>query len=943
MELKAIVKVKVGKSGQILCIDFNRYFITKEDGTYLMDIPGVDAIKLIRYLCLESQNSENGVVTNKMILNYVYENNYNITEKGVSDKIYKLINIEIEGTDLKFADFIHRVKKGRYKIMLAESPFVEFKQPEASADIIKIPIESKTDLSEYAKYINETNLPSELVDIENIFSFRSKKIEFQGRKEEIENLKTRLSQGGVSVWALTGQGGSGKSRFALHFATKEVKDIAKAVWIDNEALDKLLTFNKFDYPEPVLFICDYASHYEDKLAKVIDKISRTKANAKFLLIERSALWYSDYLKKNNIVKEYAVKEPIILDYLNFTHDEYSKIMQDFSDALYGKDKKKIANDAQQQIIQKAKELSGKEHSTRCLFLLLVTDAYLRDYDIRHLCAQNLFHNYLDHSRKILSYQYGEETLDAGYRILAYTTACGGISFSDMKNHQAIQNEWGDINKQLKTRSKINQLFQRMSEINECDTVSAMKPDLIGEYLFLQEWNDLIGNQTDWLSALLKHDYSCSFFAMCLSDWKEESKTLFDLLSDRDADVEQKVACAVVFNKAVRADQSEEKQKEYAAQIKALDNEHSAAILKEYVNAVRFIFEHRTLISKVDCIAWLKEINLEYYICENADDQKHFAYACFDIATIYNLIGDYDNALEYYNKALAIFEKVLGTEHLHTASTYNSIGCVYNSMCDYDKALDYTNKALAICEKVLGTEHPDTALTYNSSGVVYHSMGDYDKALEYYNKALAIYEKVLGTEHLYTASIYNNIGAFYGDMGKHDNKIVCYNSTYNMTNIVCHKRSYYDIALEYCNKALTIYEKVFGTAHPDTASTYNNIGAVYYDIGDYDKALDYTNKALTIYEKVFGTEHPNTVSRYDNIGAIYYDKGDYDKALEYYNNALEIREKVLGTKHPDTASTYRNIGDVFCKMIEYENLVEYIEKTAASLGISPDKDKDVPPQ
>ncbi len=52
---------------------------------------------------------------------------------------------------------------------------------------------------------------------------------------------------------------------------------------------------------------------------------------------------------------------------------------------------------------------------------------------------------------------------------------------------------------------------------------------------------------------------------------------------------------------------------------------------------------------------------------------------------------------------------------------------------YEKALKYTKKALAVKEKVLGTEHPDTATTYNSIAGVDKDMVDYDKALEYEKK------------------------------------------------------------------------------------------------------------------------------------------------------------------------------------------------------------------
>ena len=724
--------------------------------------------------------------------------------------------------------------------------------------------------SEYAKFINEAKLPSELDKKENIFSFRSNKIGFQGRKDELEKLNKWLIQGHVSVWAITGQGGSGKSRLALQFATQveddtEKESIGKAVWIDNEVLDKLLTFNDFSYPKPVLFICDYAANYDEKLSRVVDKTSRAQANAKFLLIERSDFWYSGFLQKNVVVNEFAVKEPIILDALDFTSEEYSSIMQDFSDALYGKGEKKIANEAQNQIIKKAKELSGNEHSARCLFLLLVTEAYLKDSDISHLSAQKLLHNYFDHSRRILSQQYEDGILEAGYRILAYATAYGGISFSDIRNHQAVQNEWDKINEQLNNdRPNINQFFQRISEIDAKDTVPAMKPDLIGEFLFLHEWNKLMYRQNDWVFDLLKQDYSRSFFAMCLSDWKEESKELSDLLSDQNADTEKRVACVIVFNRAVHRAYSEAEAKEYAAKIKALDNECSAAILKEYVDTIYFICENGSDSIKSECKDWFNDIDWEHYIYGTTEEQLYYADACFYAANILNLIGKIYDASEYQRIALAISKNLNKIDDHTTSNMYVAIARVYHLLYDYKKAEEFCDKAQACIEKEFGKEHPYTATLYTYIAEIWNN---YDTALKYYKKALVCCKKVFGI-HPYTAKVYERIASIYHKIGKSKRN---------------NKK-----ALKYYYKALEIRE-LLGTDNLDTAELYNDIGSIYCDIDKYNKALECHFKALSILKGAYSTNYSKISFTYSDISLTYYFMRNYDKAEEYQKKSDESWE------------------------------------------------------
>ncbi|QNU68298.1 tetratricopeptide repeat protein [Ruminiclostridium herbifermentans] len=314
-----------------------------------------------------------------------------------------------------------------------------------------------------------------------------------------------------------------------------------------------------------------------------------------------------------------------------------------------------------------------------------------------------------------------------------------------------------------------------------------------------------------------------------------------------------------------------------------------------------------------------------------------------IGYIYHHQGEYSKALEWYNKDLAIFEKVLGKEHPDTATTYNNIAGVYEAQGEYGKAIEWYQKALYICEKVLGKEHPSTATTYNNIAGVYRAQGEYGKALELYQKALDIRENMLGKEHPYAATTYNNIAGIYDVQGEYCKALEWYQkalyicekvlgkehpdtaTTYNNIAGVYEAQGEYGKAIEWYQKALYICEKVLGKEHPDTATTYNNIAVVYRAQGEYGKALGWYKKALAIREKVLGMGHPDTATTYNNIAVVYQAQGEYGKALELYQKALDIREKVLGKEHPSTASTYNNIAGVYEAQGEYGKAIEWYQK------------------
>jgi len=291
------------------------------------------------------------------------------------------------------------------------------------------------------------------------------------------------------------------------------------------------------------------------------------------------------------------------------------------------------------------------------------------------------------------------------------------------------------------------------------------------------------------------------------------------------------------------------------------------------------------------------------ICEKILGEEHHdtSIAYNNIANVYSHQGDYCSALKWYQKCLAICEKILGKEHLDTITAYNNIACIYDNQGNYDAALTWHQKVLVTREQVLGLKHLDTATTYNNIASVHTHKGEYAKALEWLMKTLAICENVLSKEHTFTATVYNNIATTYDNQGK------------------------YVESLEWHYKALAVRKKVLGEEHPDTAMSYNNIAMVHHHKGDYDKALEEYQKALTIYIKVLGEERPTTAVLYHNIASIYDCKGCYTEALKWYGKALAVRKKVLGEEHPDTAVTCHNIANVYDNKGDYDEAMNWYNK------------------
>jgi tetratricopeptide (TPR) repeat protein len=228
--------------------------------------------------------------------------------------------------------------------------------------------------------------------------------------------------------------------------------------------------------------------------------------------------------------------------------------------------------------------------------------------------------------------------------------------------------------------------------------------------------------------------------------------------------------------------------------------------------------------------------------------------------IYHKKTDYNKAIEYYNKAIAIAPKY--------TIAYRELANAYLGKNDYDNAIKCCRKELEL--------NPDDASTYNMLGVIFKMNGEYDKAIEYCRKALEI-----GTHHS-CVDAFCTLGEVYNIKRDYDNAIHNFNSAISLdpkyaipyigagTSYYCKKD--YEKAIKYYKKALNI--------DPKNAEAYCDLGCVYYDKKDYDKAIEYCRKGLEL--------NPDDAGAYEMLGLAYRALGDKAKAEECFETTRRLR-------------------------------------------------------
>ncbi|CAF1242279.1 unnamed protein product, partial [Didymodactylos carnosus] len=224
-----------------------------------------------------------------------------------------------------------------------------------------------------------------------------------------------------------------------------------------------------------------------------------------------------------------------------------------------------------------------------------------------------------------------------------------------------------------------------------------------------------------------------------------------------------------------------------------------------------------------------------------------------LALVHHAKGEYDKALENYERTLEIKLKSLPSNHPSLATTLNNTGLVQDEKGEYNKALEKYERTLEIQLKSLPSNHPLLATIFNNTGSALNAKGQNDKALESFERALEIQLRSLPSNHPLLATTFNNIGTALKAKGE------------------------FDKALESFERALEIQLKSLPSNHPSLATTYNNIGLVHDEKGEYDKALENYERTIEILLKSLPSNHPSLATTLNNIGSALKAKGEYDKA------------------------------------------------------------------
>lgn len=287
--------------------------------------------------------------------------------------------------------------------------------------------------------------------------------------------------------------------------------------------------------------------------------------------------------------------------------------------------------------------------------------------------------------------------------------------------------------------------------------------------------------------------------------------------------------------------------------------------------------------------------------------------------LYECGQQHEQAEELYQRALSIYEQVLGPQHLEVAASLYGLASLSGDVDQHKrKAEPLYERALSIYEQALGPQHPDVVKVLSSLARLSWKRGRYQEAERFAKRVVRIYEQDEEPEHSEMARALNGLALIYSYQGRYEEAEPIYQralriwegtlgpdhpnvgATLNNLADLCQDQGRYEEAEPLYERALRIWEGALGLEHPDCATGYYNLASLFYKEGKDEEAQRLYERALQIWEQAFGPEHPRVARTFNGLANISRDQGHYEQAERLYQHALTIYQKYLSPPHPDIA-------------------------------------------
>ena len=284
------------------------------------------------------------------------------------------------------------------------------------------------------------------------------------------------------------------------------------------------------------------------------------------------------------------------------------------------------------------------------------------------------------------------------------------------------------------------------------------------------------------------------------------------------------------------------------------------------------------------------------LAEALGDQEAQAHACRWLARAHETKGEYQPALEWIDRGLAILSDRLTPSSLEMRLI---AGLIYSRQGDYRRASQQALACLLAAEEL--REPSIVARAHNLLGTIDRLRGRSDEATEHFEEALTLYREIGNLQGQALAQ--NTLANALFDLGRWSEA-----------------DRYYHEAGRIFSQLGNVYNRVF---------IDNNLGGIALNQGRLDDALHFYRRALRSLEQIGGSLWVMGALNL-NLGATYVRMGETAVAFEHLDRARELFERakvrdLLPELHRRLAEAHLSLGATAAARREAETSMAVAEE------------------
>eukprot|EP00002_Diphylleia_rotans_P032200 TRINITY_DN6743_c0_g1_i2.p1 TRINITY_DN6743_c0_g1~~TRINITY_DN6743_c0_g1_i2.p1 ORF type:complete len:1319 (+),score=262.68 TRINITY_DN6743_c0_g1_i2:1073-5029(+) len=346
--------------------------------------------------------------------------------------------------------------------------------------------------------------------------------------------------------------------------------------------------------------------------------------------------------------------------------------------------------------------------------------------------------------------------------------------------------------------------------------------------------------------------------------------------------------------------------------------HNAGILYAELSNAEKALEHFSEACKI------RAVDLEIDPCIRADSYER-------LATILASQGQYEAAIDNYEKAVSDWSSVYGRMHLTLADDLASIADAYQKIKRFDQSLLYYKEAIAIRMQLLGEQDASLANLFYSVGAIHLQQAEYDRALLYYFQYIQNIQRHQTEPDLRLAEGFSRASEACMYLKRVSEAVGYFDKAYKIhvqllgedhelvANLVSSmaegfiRLDLYQEAKETLCKLLEIRIRTHGMASDEVAHIYELIGLQNEKMAAWDDALQSYTKSYHVLRLINKDDSLEAAKLLYRLGHLHRYQGSHLEALQQFKRVMGMRLRIVGDADSemskvvyDLAVTYRDL-------------------------------------